>query len=203
MVLPHPVLEGSLVRLEPLTHEHTSDLAAAVGRDRESFGWTWVPTPEQVSEYIEAQRGRAGDGSLTPYAQIAIETGRAVGATAYWNPRRHPGTGELYAIEIGFTWLAAEAQGTGVNTEAKLLLFANAFDNWGVQRVDLKTDARNARSRAAIAAAGASFEGVLRSWSRSWAPGEDGLLRDSAIFSVVAPEWPSVRARLRRRLAQR
>ncbi|BBH68292.1 N-acetyltransferase [Actinoplanes sp. OR16] len=203
MTLPTPVLQGRLVRLEPLTHEHTADLATAAGHDRESFGWTWVPDPDQVGEYIDTQQKRAADGFLAPYAQIEIRTGRAVGATAYWDPRRHPGTGELYAIEIGFTWLAARAQGTGINTEAKLLLFANAFDNWHVERVDLKTDARNARSRAAIAATGATFEGVLRRWSRSWVPGEEGLLRDSALYSVIAPEWPAVRANLRRRLSGR
>ncbi|MBM2614560.1 GNAT family N-acetyltransferase [Actinoplanes sp. LDG1-06] len=201
MRLPQPVLEGSFVRLEPLTHDHTGDLAAAAAQNRDSYGWTWVPTPEQVTGYIDTQLERAAGGVLTPYAQIAVETGRAVGATAYWDPRRRPGTGELYAIEIGFTWLAAAAQGTGINTEAKLLLFGHAFESWHVERVDLKTDARNTRSRAAIAATGATFEGVLRRWSRSWAPGEEGRLRDSAIFSVIAPEWPACRDHLRRRLA--
>nr|WP_051704141.1 GNAT family protein [Glycomyces sp. NRRL B-16210] len=91
------------------------------------------------------------------------------GATALWDPRRLPGRG-LYAIEIGFigfTWLAASAQSTGVNTEAKLLLFRHAFGALCVDRVDLKTDARNVHSRAAIEAAGAKLEGVLRNWSRS------------------------------------
>ncbi|MBL7259684.1 GNAT family N-acetyltransferase [Paractinoplanes lichenicola] len=188
------------MRLEPLTHEHSGDLAVAVGGERESFGWTWVPAPGEVDDYIDQQLGRAADGVLTPYAQVDLRSGRAVGATAYWEPRRRPGSGELYAIEVGFTWLAAEAQGTGINTEAKLLLFQNAFENWHVERVDLKTDARNARSRAAIAATGATFEGVLRRWSRSWVPGEEGRLRDSAIFSIIEPEWPACRAHLRRRL---
>ncbi|GAB2621413.1 N-acetyltransferase [Paractinoplanes abujensis] len=203
MTLPRPVLEGSLVRLEPLTPAHAADLAAAAAGDRGSFGWTWVPQPGEVDDYIDQQLGRAAQGTMTPYAQIALDTGRAVGATAYWDPRRRPETGDLYAIEVGFTWLAAAAQGTGINTEAKLLLFANAFDNWRVERVDLKTDARNVRSRAAIAATGATFEGVLRRWSRSWVPGEEGRLRDSAIFSVIAPEWPACRAHLRQRLAAR
>jgi RimJ/RimL family protein N-acetyltransferase len=108
----------------------------------------------------------------------------------------------LCAIEVGFTWLAASAQGTGVNTEAKLLLFGNAFDQWGVARVDLKTDARNHRSRAAIESVGGHFEGVLRSWSRSWAPGEQGHLRDSAMYSILTSEWPECRARLMARLAR-
>ena len=91
--------------------------------------------------------------------------------------------------------------GTGLNAESKLLLFRHAFEEWGVARVDLKTDARNARSRAAIAATGARLEGVLRNWSRSWAPGEDGMLRDSAVFSVTAAEWPGCRDRLSARVA--
>jgi N-acetyltransferase len=201
VTLPSPVLAGSLVRLEPLNQEHAAGLRVAVAGRRDSFGWTWVPRPAEVSAYIDAQRERAAGGMLVPYAQVDVRSGRAVGATAYWDPRRNDG--ELYAIEVGFTWLGAAAQGTGINIEAKLLLFGNAFESWRVQRVDLKTDARNARSRAAIAATGATFEGVLRRWSRSWAPGEDGLLRDSAMFSIVAEEWPLCRTRLRERLAAR
>jgi RimJ/RimL family protein N-acetyltransferase len=106
----------------------------------------------------------------------------------------------LDAVEVGFTWLARSAQGTGVNAEARLLLFRHAFEEWGVSRVDLKTDARNSRSRAAIESVGARFEGVLRNWSRSWAPGEEGRLRDSAIFSVTASEGPRCRKRLEERL---
>jgi RimJ/RimL family protein N-acetyltransferase len=139
---------------------------------------------------------------MAPYAQVQISSGRAVGATAYWNPRLWPGRQELCAVEIGFTWLAASAQGTGINPEAKLLLFRHAFEAWRVVRVDLKTDARNMRSRAAIEALGARFEGVLRNWSQSWAPGEDGQLRDSAIYSVIASEWPECRRRLEERLAR-
>jgi RimJ/RimL family protein N-acetyltransferase len=195
-----PLLEGDLVRLEPLAHRHAADLAAAAAEDRDSYRFTWVPTPAEVDGYLEAQLGRAAAGTLMPYAQVAAATGRAVGATAYWDPRRWPDRDALCAVEVGFTWLAASAQGTGLNTEAKLLLFTHAFERWGVARVDLKTDARNDRSRAAIEAAGADFEGVLRSWSRSWAPGEDGLLRDSALYSIVAPDWPDRRARLQARL---
>ena len=199
--LPSPLLAGSLVRLEPLHHRHAADLAVAAEEDRGSFTYTWVPRADEVDRYIAEQLTRAESGRLAPYAQIALSSGRAVGATAYWEPRLWPDGSRLSAVEVGFTWLAASAQGTGINTEAKFLLFENAFERWDVARVDLKTDARNGRSRAAIAGVGARFEGVLRNWSRSWAPGEDGCLRDSAIFSVIAPEWPECRARLRERLA--
>ncbi|NUO98800.1 MAG: GNAT family N-acetyltransferase, partial [Nonomuraea sp.] len=185
-----PVLEGDLVRLEPLDHGHAADLAAAAEEDRASYAFTWVPSAGEVPRYIDEQHERAAAGKLAPYAQVSKATGRAVGATAFWDPRLWPGEERLCAIEVGFTWLAASAQGSGVNTEAKLLLFRHAFEVWEVARVDLKTDARNRRSRAAIESVGARFEGVLRNWSRSWAPGEDGLLRDSAIYSITPEEWP-------------
>jgi RimJ/RimL family protein N-acetyltransferase len=196
-----PVLEGSLVRLEPLDHRHAADLGAAAEEDRSTYGLTWVPTASDVHEYIDAQLARAATGKLAPYAQVDISSGRAVGATAHLEPRSWLADDRLSAIEVGSTWLAASAQGTGLNAEAKLLLFRHAFEEWEVARVDLKTDARNSRSRAAIEGVGARFEGVLRNWSRSWAPGEDGRLRDSAIFSITAAEWPDCRSMLERRLA--
>ncbi|MFD0369472.1 GNAT family N-acetyltransferase [Streptomyces sp. NPDC127114] len=199
-VLTGPVLEGDLVRLEPLGGHHAADLAAAVAEDRDTYAYTWVPEPAEIGAYIDTQLGRAAAGTLAPYAQIHRPTGRAVGVTSYWDPRLTPSGDGLQAIEVGFTWLAASAQGTGLNTEAKYLLFAYAFEHWRVARLDLKTDARNGRSRAAIAKTGAHFEGVLRNWSPSSAPGEEGRLRDSAVFSVTDEEWPTCREHLRQRL---
>lgn len=199
--LEGPVLEGKLVRLEPLEHRHTAELAVAAGEDRGTYAYTWVPRADEVGAYVDQQLARAATGRLAPYAQVSVATGRAVGATSYWEPRSWLTDDRLDAVEIGFTWLARSAQGTGVNAEAKLLLFRHAFEEWGVSRVDLKTDARNERSRAAIQSVGARFEGVLRNWSRSWAPGEDGRLRDSAIFSITAAEWPEVGPRLEARVA--
>jgi RimJ/RimL family protein N-acetyltransferase len=200
--LEGPVLDGALVRLEPLDHRHAPDLAAAAEEDRRSYAYTWVPTAAEVGQYIDAQLARAATGRLAPYAQVAKSSGRAVGATAYWDPRLWPSGDRLCAIEVGFTWLATSAQGTGLNVESKLLLFRHAFEVWGVARVDLKTDARNGRSRAAIEGVGARFEGVLRNWSQSWAPGEDGRLRDSAMYSIIATEWPDCRSKLEQRLAR-
>ena len=195
-----PVLDGSLVRLEPLAVRHAGDLAAAAEEDRGSYGHTLVPRGSEVGGYLDAQFARAAQG-LIPFAQVRRADGRAVGCTAYWDPRSWPGRDDLRAVEVGFTWLSASAQGTGINTEAKLLLMSHAFAVLRVARVDFKTDARNARSRRALDSLGATFEGVLRSWSMSWAPGEDGLLRDSAMYSVIAPEWDAVRSRLTARLA--
>ncbi|MFF0017603.1 GNAT family N-acetyltransferase [Streptomyces sp. NPDC005374] len=199
--LEGPVLTGGLVRLEPLGHRHAADLAVAVEEQRGTYAFTWVPRAAEVGDYIDAQLARATTGRLAPYAQVSVATGRAVGATSYWEPRCWRADDRLDAVEVGFTWLAGPAQGTGINAEAKLLLFRHAFEEWHVSRVDLKTDARNDRSRAAIQSVGARFEGVLRNWSRSWAPGEDGRLRDSAIFSITAEEWPQCRKRLEERVA--
>jgi RimJ/RimL family protein N-acetyltransferase len=202
-VLPGvPVLRGDLVRLEPLDSRHAADLAVAAEEDRSAYAFTGVPRAGEVAGFLAAHAARAARGRMVPFAQVRQADGRAVGCTSYWDPRYWPGRPDLCAIEIGWTWLAASAQRTGINTEAKLLLLGYAFETLGVARVDLKTDARNERSQRAIEGLGARFEGVLRSWSPSHLPGEEGLMRDSAMFSVVAAEWPEVRAGLRDRLAR-
>jgi RimJ/RimL family protein N-acetyltransferase len=200
MRIDAPVLEGTLVRLEPLARRHADDLGAAAEEDRGSYEFTLVPRAGGVAGYLDGQLARAEQG-LVPFAQVRRADGRAVGCTAYWDPRRWPGRDDLRAIMIGFTWLAASAQGTGINTEAKLLLMSHAFAVLGVERVDFVCDARNAQSRRALAALGATFEGVLRNWSLSMAPGEQGQLRDTAMYSVIAQEWDQVRRGLVTRLA--
>jgi RimJ/RimL family protein N-acetyltransferase len=181
-----PALSGSLVRVEPLSAGHVPDLTEAAEENRASYGFTWVPRAADVAGYVREQQGRVG---LTPFAQIRLADGKAVGCTAYWDLRTWADSDRLRAIEIGFTWLGASAQGTGINAEAKLLLFTYAFETLGVVRVDLKTDARNERSRRAIAAP-------------SWVPGEEGKLRDSALFSVIEAEWPAVKSALAARVAR-
>nr|WP_237519117.1 GNAT family protein [Streptomyces sp. SID5910] len=198
-----PVLEGTSVRLEPLGPQHAADLALAAEEERGTYGFTWVPRADEVAAYLDTQAARAATGQLAPFAQISLATGRAVGTTSYWEPRSWLSEDRLDAVEVGFTWLARSAQGTGINAEAKLLLFRHAFEVWDVSRVDLKTDARNSRSRAAIESVGARLEGVLRNWSRSSVPGEEGRLRDSALYSITAAEWPVCRARLESRVASR
>lgn len=193
--------DGQLVRLEALVPSHASDLADAAEEDRGAFGFTWVPRRSEVGAFIRSHLERAESGRFTPLAQIRLADERAVGCTAYWDPRTLPGRSEPYAVEIGFTWLAASAQGTGINVESKYLLLRHAFERIGVARVDLKTDARNQRSRRAIEGLGAEFEGVLRSWSQSWVRGEEGRLRDSAMYSIIASEWSACEALLRERLA--
>jgi len=151
-----------------------------------------------------AEWWRNGDG-LT-FATVRRADDRVVGCTRftraeYWSwaddstRRRSDGTPDV--VEIGYTWLAASAQRTGINVEAKRLMLAHAFDTWKVHRVSLDTDVRNHQSRQAIEALGARFEGVVRAERI----GADGTVRDSARFSIIADEWPDVRAHLDRRLA--
>ena len=117
-----PVLSGSLVRLEPLSPDHAADLAVAAEEDREAYGFTVVPRGWEVEQYLAAHSGRANSGMLAPFAQIRQGDGRAIGVTAYWHPRFWPGRAGshpgLCAIDIGWTWLAASAQRTGINVEA-------------------------------------------------------------------------------------
>jgi N-acetyltransferase len=201
--LPVPTLVGRLVRLEPLSESHADDLVAE-SADRTTFGWADVPDgAEAVARYIRLRLKLHEAGEWLPFAQVRQADGRAVGCTMLGNfRRRNPfdRSGPPFAAEVGGTWLGASAQRSGINVEAKLLLLTHAFETFDVGRVDIKTDARNERVRTAIAALGAQFEGVLRQWQPSQRVGEEDLLRDSAMFSIVAAEWPSVRERLEKRL---
>ena len=207
--VPHPsspalscdALMGDVVRLEPLTPGHVPGLRrAAEGAGPNAFAA--VPTPDEVEDYVARSLARRDAGAYAPFAQVEVATGRVVGHTAYLTPRWMDG-GRLFAVEIGSSWLHPAARGTAVNPAAKLLLMTQAFESWGVDRVDIKTDARNEAARAAIAATGATFEAVLRAWQPSLAPGEEGRVRDTAMFSVTPPEWPRVRARLEERIERR
>lgn len=203
-VLDSSHLAGRHVRLEPLALDHLDGLAAAAGEDGATYGYTTVPrTRVAMQGHIEALLAERDAGQVVPFAQVRADDGRPVGMTRYMTIRRVADATAPFAVEIGGTWLAASAQRSGVNREAKLLLLGLAFDRWGVVRVDFKTDARNERSRTAIERLGATFEGVLRNWQPSHVPGEEGRMRDSAIFSITAPEWPRVRERLASRLVTR
>ena len=194
-------LEGRLVRLEPLTEAHFDGLLAACSEDRSSYGFTTVPTGSaELRSYLDRAFADRDAGEGVPFAQVERVSGRVVGTTRFTNLRLDDSGVNLYAVEIGWTWLAASAQRTGINVEAKLLLIGHAFEVWRVGRVDLKTDSRNARSQKAIGALGASFEGILRNWQPSHAEGEQGQLRDTAMFSLVAGEWPEAKLRLQARL---
>jgi RimJ/RimL family protein N-acetyltransferase len=205
----HPVvLDGRHVRLEPLVVGHARALVAAANGPRDTYGFTAVPPDEpSMLRYIEAALRDQETGRALPFATLAKATGRVVGCTRfgnieYWgwpagNPHQR-GEDLPDVDEIGWTWLAAESQRTPINTEAKLLMLTHAFEEWRVHRVSLMTDARNERSRRAIQRVGARFDGVIRAQR----PGSDGTIRDTAAFSILESEWPTVKRQLHSRLTQ-
>jgi len=187
-------LEGEHVRLEPLmaAHEESLNEAAADGELWNS-SVTIVPTRDTMAAYIEEALAAQARGSELPFVIIRKSSNQVVGTTRFYEivktDRR---------VAIGYTWLAATAQRTAINTEAKLLLLTHAFDQWGCIRVELITDVLNQQSRAAILRLGAKQEGILRSHMIM----PDGRIRDSVCFSIIREEWPAVRARLENRLRQ-
>ncbi len=205
-------LEGTFVRLEPLSVSHVPALVEAASEDRNSFQWSYTPDgPEQMSAYVADALAQVASGVHVAFATVRRGEGKAgavdriVGATrfcevAYWNwppGATHQRQGVPDVVDIGFTWLAASAQRSQVNTEAKLLMMTHAFEVWQVHRVALQTDVRNKRSWAAIERIGGQLDGIMRADR----PGSDDTVRTSARFSIVAAEWPAVKERLTARLA--
>jgi N-acetyltransferase len=204
-------LEGTYVRLEPLTETHVPALVEAASEDRSNYQWAIVPDgTEQMVAYVRDALAKVASGAHVAFATVRRGLGvgepdRVVGSTrfcevAYWqyapgaSLQRH---GVPDVVDIGFTFLAGSAQRTPVNTEAKLLMMTHAFEVWRVHRVALQTDVRNKRSRAAIERIGGQLDGIMRADR----PGADDTVRTSARFSIVASEWPAVKARLAARLA--
>jgi RimJ/RimL family protein N-acetyltransferase len=186
-------LVGRLVVLEPLRLDHESGLVDAA-QDAEVF--TWLPEDMASSaEHLRRWLARAVEaaelGREAPYAILQATTGEPVGSTRFLELRF-----EHLRVEIGWTWLARRAWGTGINAETKLLLLGQAFERVGLRRVEFKTDARNERSRRALLAIGAQFEGILRKHMVV----RDGGARDSAYYSVIDDDWGSVKALLERRV---
>jgi N-acetyltransferase len=186
-------LAGRRVRLEPLAEAHLAGLVAA-GADPATWTWMHGPLTDPAAMrawLLDALRARDA-GAEVPFATVDAAGGWVLGSTRFMaiapSHRR---------VEIGWTWLTPAARGTGANTEAKLLMLEHAFERLGAMRVELKTDARNARSRAALAGIGATFEGVFRRHMLM----ADGRVRDSAWYAIVDEDWPAVRERLRARLA--
>jgi N-acetyltransferase len=190
-------LRNDHVRVEPLSAAHRDALAAAVAADPAAFA---VSGPGAEADGIEGWMRRAlaeaAAGTRVPFAVVEAASGAPVGSSSYLD--MVPADDRL---EIGHTWYGGPWQGTVVNPAAKLLLLGHAFDTLGAQRVMLKCDSRNERSRRAILALGARFEGVLRRYGRRIE--EPARLRDAAVYSIIDAEWPGVRARLETRLAAR
>jgi RimJ/RimL family protein N-acetyltransferase len=183
---------GELVVVEPLATVHESGLIAAAS-EPELFQWLPVDmasSAEAVRGWLRTSLEAAADRSEVPFVILDAGTGRVLGSTRFLELRF-----EHLRVEIGWTWLTRSAWSTGANVETKLLLLGHAFDHLGCRRVEFKTDARNERSRGALLALGAKFEGVLRKHMVI----RDGGARDSAYFSVIDDEWPDLRGRLERR----
>jgi len=196
-----PVLEGTHIRLEPLDRRHVPPLAAASDGDRELYRWSPVPQGiEEVTRYVETALAACDAGMAVPFATVRVADDTVIGSTRLYNfefwewPAGHALHGRTTpdACEIGYTWLTHSAIRTAANTEAKLLMLTHAFEVWNVLRVSLHTDARNQRSRAAIARIGGQFEGILRAHRMA----ADFIPRDSARFSFIASEWPSAKQKL-------
>lgn len=191
---PRPItLHGRHVRLEPLSHAHLDDLLRAAA-DPEIWNYLPVPQPKNADELRVVIDNALADlerGWSQPFAIVDLRSGRAVGSTRYLDIRQSD-----RGLEIGWTWLSSDVWRTPINTECKYLLLKHAFEELSALRVQLKTDERNARSRAAILRIGAVFEGVLRCDRVLW----DGFVRSSAYYSIVEREWPAVREGLEGRL---
>jgi len=192
MVVEPVVLEGRLVRLEPLGPEHLEALCEA-GLGTPAFRWFTDPieTPEQMRHHVEWAVSTTRAGSQVCFATVDRSSGRAVGSTHYLNIER-----VHHRLEIGFTWLSPTVHGRGYNSEAKLLQMEHAFERLGANRVEWKTDALNERSRGALLGIGATFEGIFRNHVIV----AGGRLRHSAYYSVIREEWPMVKKALKSRL---
>ena len=181
------VLQGQHVRLEPLQASHAAALTDAA-RDGELWRlwYTAIPAPDAVAAEIDRRLGLMAAGSMLPWAVIDA-SGKPVGMTTFMNiDNTHQ------RVEIGSTWYAASVQRTPLNTEAKRLLLAHAFDTLACIAVEFRTHRFNHQSRRAIERLGAQLDGVLRNHQRA----ANGSLRDTMVYSITADEWPTVRAHL-------
>lgn len=188
------MLAGRFVNLVPLDAHHAPDLFAAASRPEI---WKYMPlrgftSLSHVERWIEAAREAREGGSEEPFAIVDIASGTAIGSTRYLDIN----TAER-ALEIGWTWLAPSHQRTAANTEAKFMLLREAFEVREFLRVAFFTDAQNGRSRAALVRLGATYEGTLRLHR---ARAINGFERDSALYSIIAPEWRKVKTQLERRM---
>ncbi|HEY7625874.1 MAG TPA: GNAT family protein [Ilumatobacteraceae bacterium] len=202
MALAAPTLTGNHVQLEQLSLDFAEELVAAGNIDRSSYAWTPVPpTVDGMRRYIAGLLADQEAGSAVPFVQRRLDDGAIVGCTRYLRLEWWGGRDAPDEVEIGGTWLAAPAQRTPINTEAKYLLLSNAFERWNVQRVAICTDSRNTQSRTAILRIGATFEGILRGHRGSYAAGEQNrVARDSAMYSIIPGEWPAVKQLLEEKL---
>lgn len=187
-----PVLQNDIVRLEPLTAAHHDDLVEAVSVGDLWRAWyTLIPSPDGMADAIAHRLALHAEGKMVPWAIVDLASHRAIGMTTYMNiePLSH-------RLEIGSTWIGQEYHGTRINPAAKLLLLTRAFDDLGCGAVEFRTHWHNRQSRAAIAKLGAKQDGILRNHVIF----DNGIARDTVVFSIIDREWPTVRHALTERL---
>ncbi len=186
-------LSGRTVRLVPLSLQHV-DALSEVGLDPDLWRWIPVPvtSPAEMQAYVKTALDEQQRGVSLPFAILDATTGEVIGCTRFGNIER-----AHLRVEIGWTWVTAARQRTVANTEAKLLLLTHAFETWGVNRVELKTDALNMKSRNAIGRIGGVQEGIFRQHMVT----ASGRVRDTAYFSIVKAEWPAVKEKLSEKIA--
>ncbi len=191
---PEFAQKGTYVAIEGLTQAHCTDLeAASADGDLSRLWYTTVPAPNDVSAEIDRRLGLRVSGSMQPFAILHPVTGQAVGMTTFMNI-----DAVNKRIEIGSTWYRKSVQRSLMNTECKRILLTHAFETLDCIAVEFRTHFMNHQSRRAIERLGAKLDGVLRAHSVL----ENGTVRDTAVYSITAPEWPSVKANLDWKLAQ-
>ena len=199
MTIPVPIepltLVGRIVRLEPLSHDHLPGLVDATDDGRMWDRWyTSVPRPEDMAAEVDRRLRLRAEGAMVPFTAIRQADGQVLGMTTFMDIEP-----SVPRIEIGHTWNRGSAHGTGTNPESKLLLMTLAFETWHVEAVKFLTHRMNQQSRTAIERLGAELEGILRAHVLDGA----GRVRDTAVYSVLARDWPMVKAGLEHRLRHR
>jgi len=188
-------LEGAVVRLEPLRHEHANLFWEVAQSDLEDI-FRWIPysmkTPEDFRRLIDKAFEEQQRGESIVFATVERSSGRSIGSTRFMNIDR-----TNRRVEIGSTWISPAWQRTAVNTEAKYLMLRHAFEVWNCMRVELKTDALNQKSRNAILRIGAKEEGTLRRHLLT----HTSRVRDTVYFSILDSEWPDAKAKLEARIS--
>lgn len=187
-------LTGGSIRLETLGDDHVDGLSEAVVDGRIHDLWyTSAPAPEEMGADVAAKRNQAERGLMLPFAIRLLADGRLIGVTTFCNPLP-----AVPAVEIGYTWQAASAHGTGTNREAKLLMLTHAFEAWGCRRVCFRATWFNHQSRRAIERLGAVYEGRIRN-DRILRTGE---VTDTAQYSITDGDWPAVQRHLHQLLGR-
>lgn len=185
MTIDDVILEGNYVRMVPMAAEHKAALAeAGIADGLWDLTVNRISTPEEMAGYVDTALDERRRGVSLPFVTVDKSSDKIVGSTRFGNID----TANRKA-EIGWTWVNPEWQRTYVNTEAKFLMLRHAFETWRCIRIEFKTDALNEVSRAAILRVGAKFEGIFRNHMIT----DSGRFRNSAYFSIIEDEWPTVK----------